>query len=52
MHADKQGNLAVSAVLFYEGEAEYPAVAQLLANDAISHAGDEVIEESTVLNVR
>ena len=52
VHADKQGHLAVIAVLFYEGEAEHPEVAQLLANDAISHAGDEVIEESTVLNVR
>jgi len=52
VHVDKQGNLAVIAVLFYEGGVEYPAVAQLLANDAISHAGDEVIEESTVLNVR
>jgi carbonic anhydrase len=52
VHVDKQGNLAVIAVLFHQGEAEYPALAQLLAKDAISHAGDEVIEESTVLNVR
>jgi carbonic anhydrase len=51
VHADGEGHLAVIAILFYEGEAEHPEIAEMLSNRSVSHAGDEVYEESTRLDV-
>lgn len=48
VHADKTGHLAVVAVLFYEGEAEHPEIADILTHASLSHTGDEIIEESDV----
>lgn len=51
VHADGEGHLAVIGVLIFEGEAEHPEIAELLANDSISHAGDEIFERSKVIDI-
>jgi carbonic anhydrase len=52
VHSDGEGHLAVVAVLFHEGEVEHPEIAELLTRDAVSHPGDEIVDESTYIDAR
>ncbi len=52
VHSDGEGHLAVVAVLFYEGAVEHPEVADLLTRESIAHAGDELFDPATALDVR
>lgn len=52
VHSDGEGHLAVVAVLFFEGQVEHPEIAELLTRESIAHAGDEIFDESTSLDVR
>jgi carbonic anhydrase len=52
VHVDKSGHLAVIAVLFYEGEAEHPEIADILTNASVAHAGEEIIDESIHVDIR
>lgn len=51
VHSDGEGHLAVVAVLFYEGAVEHPEVADLLTRESIAHAGDELFDSATAIDV-
>ncbi len=52
VHSDGEGHLAVVAVMFFEGEAEHPEIAEMITRDSISHPGDEFVDKSKNIDVR